>query len=191
MKIRISAFLLLFPVFTSCFFAVDQVKNKTLPNRTSKVPQDDDYFKKKYRDRYVITHLNDIDTDAIYVKIGYINPRGERYFEQPEETKYSSVYRFYKNGNVNRFTVNTTEIDQDPELDPKQSGSRGVSFVKRRDTVIDMIGVIDQARSIGRIHLKVRVEQDTLFVRYRGESHTYLYLKQPLTEKNREFNAEW
>tara|TARA_R110002049_G_scaffold31393_3_gene106367 strand:- start:23 stop:598 length:576 start_codon:yes stop_codon:yes gene_type:complete len=191
MCVKIFIVLLLFPVFTSCFFAIDQVKNKTLPNRTSKIPQDDNYFKHKYHDQYVITHLNDIDTDAVYVKIGYINPRGERHFDQPGETRYTSIYRFYENGNVNRFTVNTKEIDQDPELDPDQSGSRGVSFVKRRDTVIDMIGAIDQARSIGRIHLRVRLEQDTLFVRNRSESHTYLYLKRPLTEKNRKFKAEW
>ena len=154
--------------------------------KSNKVPKDHNFFRKNYNTKYNVKTPTGVDTSSIYKEIYSLGFNGKKYFRTDG---YNSFFRFYANGRVNSFTY---KDDGEISLNPNKKGYRGVCYVKDNKEIISLVAPISQDQTYGIKNYELKVKGDTLFVTYKQKnSFPHIYIKQKLSKKNLNFNANW
>lgn len=180
--------LLLILFFTSC----ELIKQKKLSDGTTKVPFDENYFNKNYRDKYQIIFPNGIDGNSIYIESFYLSRKGEIFNSKKGHNSFIEGIRFYKNGCVSSFTIDKNSLIDSLNLDPSSTGYRGICYVNKKDTLIDIIVPISDAYDLGKANYNFKIKGDTLFLKYKRDPQIVkIYLKTTLKKESINYNSVW
>lgn len=179
--------LILVLLFISC----ETIRNKKLEDGISKVPSDEFFFDKKYRDKFEIVLLKKIDTNSVYIENFYLDSRGELFSSKNGFNSFINGIKFYGNGCVSNFIFNKDSLSNLPKLNPAKIGYRGISYVKRKDTIIEIIIPIDETYNLGKKQYYLKVYADTLFLEDKKTSSKYIYLRHKLSDNNTKYKTDW
>lgn len=179
--------------FNSC-----TTKTTLLEDGLTKVPSEDDFFKNKHMFHNQI--LKHIETDVIYVEeYSYLSKDND--FQRKNEKlevatggQYKTVYRFYKNGCVNLFTINQLEDFTLNTFNPDYRGSRGVYYLKNNYVNVDFFGVKGYflGKDYGVLSKKIKIEGDTLLIKSNSEkNYIQVFSKQRIPNEYLKYNADW
>ncbi|MDX6188493.1 hypothetical protein SGQ83_03950 [Flavobacterium sp. Fl-318] len=173
------------------FVSCETIKYKKLDDGISKIPVDKFFFHKNYRNKYEIALLKMIDINSVYIESFYLDPKDKFFNSQKGFNSFINGLKFYGNGCVSNFVINKDSLFNLPKLDPLKRGSRGISFIKQKDTVIEIIVPIDETYNLGKKQYYLKVHADTLFLEDKQTSLRYIYLKHKLHGENTKFKADW
>ncbi len=180
-------FLIILLFLTSCSFSF--IKTNELEDGMTDVPFNKDFFDKRYREKHEVINLNQVDFNAIYIESYSISDNG--IFDlRSGSNDFINGIKFYTNGCVSVFGIDKNKINDQRLLNPIVHGFRGMSYVKKKDTLIDFYAPANSSYQFGKIKHKARVNGDTLFLTDRYDIID-VYLKKQLTEKNLGFEADW
>lgn len=168
------------------------IKFRFLKNGVTRVPSDPEFFDKNYSNKYTISLPQGIYTDAVYIEQYYVDFEGKLFRTGIErEGEIVSALKFYDNGCINRFSIKNAELNNISELDPEEEGYRGIAFIKKNKSYIDIVGPINQNYKLGIISYEIKVSGDTLFVNNYRANSKYIYLKQKISSEQNKYTADW
>lgn len=173
------------------FVSCETIKSKKLDDEISKIPVDKFFFHKNYRDKYPVMLLKMIDTNSVYIESFYLDSKGELLSTKKGFNSFLNGLKFYGNGCVNNFVINKDSLVNLPELNPLRRGFRGISYIKNKDTVIEIIAPIDENYTLGKKQYYLKVRTDTLFLEEKQTSLKYIYLRHKLNDTNIKYKADW
>lgn len=172
------------------FVSSENIEYKKLTDGFTKVPADENYFTKNYRDDYNVALPAGIEANTLYIPC-YIIAAGVK-TETPKWPDYFSMgYMFYNNGCVNMFR-RTPEYHR-MTLDPQYQGYRGVSFNKNgKKNFIEVYSPINKDREMVIKKYKLKVEGDTLYMKETkgGFIYDYVFAKNKTGIKT-QYTANW
>jgi len=180
------------PLFVGCGLKTYKLKNGYSRAATNKKV----YSNKIKFNESIIKY---IDTTVIYEKFNTVSYFGleptnvnivARKNYRDHQTHYG-VYRFYKNGLFNYFTLNRNDsILQKEMFDPLYTGWRGVLYKEKGVLKGDLITQISGMGAIGKITEIFKFKGDTLFVSRKNISN-YIYIKRKIPAELLNHKAEW
>ena len=139
------------------FVSCEVIKYKKLDDGITKIPLDKFFFDKNYRDKYKIVLSKMIDTNSVYVESFYLDSKGKSSSSQNGCNSFINGLKFYGNGCLNNFIINKDSLYNLPKLNPEKAGYRGISYIKGKDTLVEIIVPIDETYNLGKkkIFLKI------------------------------------
>ncbi len=126
------------------------MRKKILKDNRTFVPAREDFFQRKFRDKYDVAPPIWADLSVVYYEDYTITKEGVK-TQVYQKSDYSHAFRFYPNGAVNRFTYSQ---DHDFSLDsiswdPEFNGSRGVTYLKNGEEYISYFTRVTGSGSYG------------------------------------------
>ena len=165
----------------------NSMKVRPLEDNITRVPADNFYFDKKYANQNLRGKPEDIDENSLYVDEYYIGFNNEIF----NSNSRKEAYRFFKNGAVNKFFLNQENINT-INLNPNISGYRGFCYKKDGKWKFDLVAPITELRNIGTYKYEfLDIKRDTIKFRRVNDYVVYVFSRQPLNNKNRQFSADW
>src|ERR1044072_1041854 len=122
-----------------------------LGNNTTAVPKNTKAYKNRVR--FDSSVLKDIDTSMMYEEIGYYH-MDSLWIRKDLFTShyiYYGVLRFYSNGFVNEFIVDSTKPLTPKNFDPAYAGYRGVYYRKKSHIQLELLGPVNGLQHMGKL----------------------------------------
>ncbi|MCD0467651.1 hypothetical protein [Flavobacterium sp. ENC] len=173
------------------FVSCETIKSKKLDDGITKIPVDKLFFHKNYRYKYHVVLSKVIDTNSVYIESFYLDSKGELFSTKKGFNSFLNGLKFYGNGCLNNFVINKDSLLNLPELNPLRTGFRGISYIKKKDTVIEIIAPIDENYNLGKKQYYLKVRTDTLFLEEKQTSLKYIYVRHKLNDNNTKYKADW
>lgn len=178
-------FLIILLFLSSCNF----IKTTKLLDGLTKIPLNKDFFDKKYSEKFEVINLKQVDFNSIYIASLSISDNGI-YNLKSGGNPFIRGYKFYENGRINSFSLDKYHLDSLKTFDPIIRGYRGITYIKKEDTLVDIYLPISDNYRFGKSKYKAKINSDTLFLIDQYDV-TYIYLKKELSKENQEFKANW
>ncbi|UOY08654.1 hypothetical protein L0P88_08885 [Muricauda sp. SCSIO 64092] len=176
------------------------IKTKLLEDGYSKVPVEEDFFGKHYRNKYEVNIPDNIDTKSIYVAEFFQDYDGKMHNINSNGRFNKTAIRIYPNACVSYFSISssvkTNQISIN-ELNPDKTGYRGVCYKNGEDYFVGLVAPINDWYKIGKTVKKITIVKDTLFTQtYNKASRKFdksklVYLKKSLPIEKIQFQANW
>ncbi len=182
-------------LFLLLFVSCGSIKTKKLKNGITDVPTEKDFFDINYREKYNVENINSVDLNSIYVRIytltnenEYINFLGADY----KHISFVYALKFYENGCVNQFIISKNDIETDSflSINPEIEGVRGVCYTQNNINKIAFVTKVSESGKMGIYNPIIELKGDSLFL----SENKYLksvYIKKPLSKKNKKYTANW
>jgi hypothetical protein len=162
-----------------------QIKHRLLEDGITKVPADENYFTKNYREKFKVAKPDSVETGVLYVESYYIDTNNKWFRTGGTYSQPPSALLFYENGCVNDFSNG-----KNSKLNPEISGYRGMSFIKKGKKLIEIIAPANEVRSLGKITYEYSTAEDTLFLTRPATNSRYVYIKDK-SGRGSTFNPNW
>src|ERR1044072_4003723 len=123
-----------------------------LGNNTTAVPKNTKAYKNRVR--FDSTVLKNIDTSIVYEEIGYLHMDSLWLRRKAPFTSHYTHYgvlRFYSNGFMNEFIVDSTKPLIPKNFDPAYAGYRGVYYRKKSHIQIELLGPVNGLQHMGKL----------------------------------------
>lgn len=136
-----------------------------LGNNTTAVPKNTKAYKNRIR--FDSSVLKDIDTSMVYEEIGYLHLDSLYIRIKAQYTShyiYYRVLRFYSNGFMNEFIVDSTKPLTPKIFDPAYSGYRGVYYRKKSHIQLELLGPVNGLQHMGKLIYYIETKGDTLIL---------------------------
>ena len=163
------------------------VKTKYINEGVTKIPADENYFKRKFRDKYMVSIPNNIVVNSVYREV-YSRYGESKYEANP---KNLSLLKFYKNGGVNFFIGVKMENIDNIDLNPDSKGYRGIAYAKNDKQFVSFFAPVSQGGRYGLQHNTIMIANDTLYLKHKNENTTTVFVKSKNSFKNEVYNADW
>jgi hypothetical protein len=148
-----------------------------LLNGHTKVPKDEKVLLNKKRSlKYV---KGDIDTLSLYWKI------------VDDDPSVDYVYRFYSNGAINLFTLQTDTSNYRKFFNPAYNGYRGYYYESSGCLKADYFGPVSDSYDMGRITERFEIRGDTLFEISDKYGTVHPFIKRPMPKNIMKYKATW
>lgn len=173
------------------FISSDKIEYKLLADGFTKVPADENYFTKNYRNnkKLQVGPPDGVAFNVLYVPL-HVPKKNTIYVghiaQWPEFRTHALM--FYENGCVNTFV--SEEGYPDITLNPEHQGYRGISYKKKGKNYISTIGRADDQSGNITEHKPdvIEIRGDTLITRIPG--HISYYIKDKSGIKTN-YTANW
>ncbi len=181
-------------LFLLLFVSCGSMETKVLLDGSTKIPLDDNFFNKNYRKNATVKLIEGVDYNSIYVG-GYYRDHYEvlkSNFDNKDRA-YLNVLKFYENGCVNLFFFKKSDVlsDKIPQLNPENSGNRGVCYSNGGENKLAIFTIVSENLKRGIYSATIGVNGDSLFVKREDENFTAIYIKKQLPKKNKKYTANW
>src|SRR5688572_11090897 len=169
-------------------FLASCIQKTTLKNGRSRVATNPKVYKNRiFFDKSI---LNGVDTLAIYEEYNTtfyigdkpVNVLARHNIENPNH--HYSVYRFYGNGNFNKFYLDRNNETMNNEMfNPEYNGTRGVLYKKNGEIKGDMFAQINGAGGMGVLTATFKFKDDTLFYFPEISKRKYIFIKRNIDKR--------
>ena len=168
------------------------INTKTLEDGTTKVPKDSLYFNKGYRQKFNVINVKNVRYNSIYIEKYYVNPYTKKRFDlRIGYNSFIGAIKFYENGTLNLFSVDKHKLKNLPLFNPKKMGYRGISYIKNKDTLVDIIEPITDAYRMGKRTYQIEIKGDSLTLVNKKNNDMYIYKERKLLKKNTSYKSNW
>lgn len=168
---------------------------KILEDGYTRFSSDSMYYIRNYRAIKNIGLPNLIDTNAIYIESYYIFGRNREKFYS-NDYDYVKIYRFYKNGAVNDFSMpKSCDLKNPKNYNPQYTGKRGMCFFENGNWFIDVLAKSSELNTYGTYRYVIEaIAKDTIKLRWmrKNENTVYVYERKEIKNDSiLSFNANW
>lgn len=165
------------------------MKTFTLPNGITRVPTKTEIYENQ--GKFNKSLLDVIDTDVIYESFDKYRNIPERLETQSGRNVYSA-FRFYQDGRLNKFILDSNKPLELNDFNPKLTGYRGVYYSEKGKIRYDLFAPSNELRWIGKLTGTFTFSGDTLYVR-RDETkkEVDIYIKRELPPGYLDYKAYW
>jgi hypothetical protein len=168
------------------------IKTKHLNNSYIQIPLDDSFFIKNYKSKYKLVKFSSENYESIYLESFYTDYSGKFFNSKSGANSFIGAFKFYKNGAVNRFSLDKRKLNNLSILNPTKKGYRGVYYLKNGKQMISIVLPVTQNRkNYGVKDYEFSFKGDTLTIKEKNSNYKYIYLKQKLSKENLKFRADW
>jgi len=150
----------------------------------TKVPLDSSFFKKEKK-----APLN-VDFNAVYIVSYYVGHDYLWDYDKGDHLTRTGL-RFYKNGNVSSFEINKKKIKNLPDLNPSDSGYRGISYMSKGIDYIMLYVPKTEYLRYGKKKYAIEIKGDSLYLKDVVGNSLDIYLKKELIGKNLKYTGDW